>query len=155
MDAENMLETLLPIIAIVLFMVVNIFLKRRTADKTEMGKVISLQAEINQNLKIIETFAYDLRVRKFKTDSWNRNKAKLDFLDERLHTTLVNTFSMAEECNRQIDTAKKYKSSSYLAGIEVDKLRESLTRSKQGLEEWFAANKDKRELMPKKRSLFG
>jgi hypothetical protein len=62
---------------------------------------------------------------------------------------------MTEEFNREIDAAKKYKSSSYLANIEVDKLRESLTRSKQGLEEWFAANKDKKGLMPKRRSLFG
>jgi len=148
-------ESMLPIIAIVLFMVVNIFLKRRTAEKTEMGKAISLLTEINQNLKIIEVFAYDLRARKFKIGSWNRNKAKLDFLDERLHTALVNTFNMTEEFNREIDAAKKYKSSSYLANIEVDKLRESLTRSKQGLEEWFAANKDKKGLMPKRRSLFG
>jgi hypothetical protein len=62
---------------------------------------------------------------------------------------------MAEEFNREIDAAKTYKSSSYLANINVDKLRESLTKSKQGLDEWFAANKDKKELMPKKRGLFG
>ena len=151
----NMLETLLPIIAIVLFAVVNTFLKRRTAEKTETGKATSLLTEINQNLLIAKTFAHGLRAKKFKIGSWNRNKAKLDFLDERLHTALVNTFSMAEEFNREIDAAKTYKSSSYLANMDVDKLRESLTKSKQGLDEWFAANKDKKELMPKKRGLFG
>jgi len=155
MDAENILETIIPLIAIVLFMVVNIFLKRRTTEKTELGKVAVLLSEINQNLKIIDAFSFTLGVKKFKTGSWTRNQDKLDFLDERLRTNLARAFGMAEEFNQNIDAAKKHKSSSYLASIEADKLKEALTKSQQELGDWFNKNKESKELLPKKRRLFG
>lgn len=155
MNGEGMLGNIILIVVILLFMLGSIFLRRRSTEKTELGKIVTLLSEINQNLKIIDAFSFNLGVKKFKTDSWNRNKTKLDFLDERLHTTLANAFGMAEEFNQRIDEAKKYKSSSYLASIQVDKLREPLAKSKQELEEWFQENKDKEELLPKKRGLFG
>jgi len=155
MDAENILETIIPLIVIVLFMVVNIFLKRRTTEKTELGKVAVLLSEINQNLKIIDAFSFTLGVKKFKTGSWTRNQDKLDFLDERLRTNLARAFGMAEEFNQNIDAAKKHKSSSYLASIEADKLKEALTKSQQELGDWFNENKESKELLPKKRRLFG
>ena len=155
MDAENILKTILPLIVIVLFMVVNIFLKRRTTEKTELGKVAVLLSEINENLKIIDAFSFTLGVKKFKTGSWTRNQDKLDFLDDRLLTNLARAFGMAEEFNQNIDAAKKHKSSSYLASIEVDRLKEALTKSQQELGEWFNENKESKELFPKKRGLFG
>ena len=155
MNAENILETILPLIAVVLFTVVNIFLKRRTAEKTEMGRVAVLLSEMNQNLKIIDAFSFNLRVKKFKTGSWARNQNRLDFLDDRLRTNLAKAFGMAEEFNQNIDAAKKHKSSSYLASIETDKLKEALIKSQQELGEWFNENKDSKELFPKKRRLFG
>jgi len=155
MNGEGMLGNIILVVVILLFMLGSIFLRRRSVEKTELGKIITLLSEINQNLKIIDTFSFHLGVKKFKTDSWQRNKTKLDFLDERLHTTLANAFGMAEEFNQRIDEAKKYKSSSYLASIEVDKLKDTMTKSQQELGEWFQENKDKKELLPKKRGLFG
>ena len=155
MNGEGMLGNIILVVVILLFMLGSIFLRRRSTEKTELGKIITLLSEINQNLKIIDAFSFHLGVKKFKTDSWNRNKTKLDFLDERLQATLANAFGMAEEFNQRIDEAKKYKSSSYLASIEVDKLKDTMTKSQQELGEWFQENKDKKELLPKKRGLFG
>ena len=155
MNGEGMPGNIILIIVIFLFMLGSIFLKKRTTEKTEPGKIFTLLAEINQNLKIIDAFSFTLGVKKFKTDSWQRNRAGLDFLDERLQATLANAFGMAEEFNQRIDEAKKHKSSSYLASIQVDKLREPLAKSKQELEEWFQENKDEKEPLPKKRGLFG
>lgn len=155
MNGEGMLGNIILVVVVLLFMLGSIFLRRRTVEKTELGKIITLLSEINQNLKIVDAFSFHLGVKKFKTDSWNRNKTKFDFLDERLHTTLANAFGMAEEFNQRIDEAKKYKSSSYLASIEVDKLKDTMTKSQQELGEWFQENKDKKELLPKKRGLFG
>jgi len=155
MNGENILETILPLIAIVLFIMFNFFIKRRTTEKTELGKIIAMLSEINHNLKIIDAFSFNLGVKKFKTGSWTRNQAKLDFLDERLRTNLTRAFGMTEEFNQNIDAARKHKSSSYLASIETDKLKEALTKSQQELGEWLNENKDKKELLPKKRGLFG
>ena len=124
-------------------------------EKTELGKVVGMLAEINHDLKIIEAFSFTMGVKKFKTGSWTRHQDKLDFLGDRLQTTLAKAFGMAEEFNQKIDTARKHTSTSYLASIEVDKLKESLIKSQQELGEWFTENKDRKELFPKKRGLFG
>jgi hypothetical protein len=149
---EDTLGTIVPVVIMVIFMLSSLFLRRRSMEKTEMGKVATLLAEINHNLKIIDNFSFTLKVKKFKTGTWNRHKTRLDFLDERLRATLAKTFDLADDFNQQIDSARKHQSSSYLASIEVDKLTDWLTKSQQGLGEWFNQNKDK-ELFPKKRGL--
>jgi len=154
MNGEGALGNIILVVVIMLLMLGSIFLRRRTMEKTELGRVIALLSEINQNLKIIDAFSFNLRVNKFKTGSWTRNKTKLDSLDERLRTTLASAFDMAEEFNWKIDEAMKHKSSSYLASIEVGKLKDAMTKSQQQLGEWFTENKDKQELLPKKRGLF-
>jgi len=60
---------------------------------------------------------------------------------------------MAEDFNRQIDAAKKHKSASYLANINVDNLRKPLVRGKQGLEEWLQLNQDKEKISRGQRDL--
>lgn len=69
----------------------------------------------------------------------------MDYIDQGLHATLAGAYGVAEEFNREIDTAKKHRSASYLAGIRVDRLREPLAKSKQGLEEWFELNKGRKK----------
>jgi len=155
MNGEGPLGNILLVVVIILFMLGSIFLRRRSAEKTELGKIVSLLSEINQNLKIIDAFSFHWRTKKFKTGAWQRNTAKLDFLDEKLQTTLANAFGMAEEFNREIDEARRHKSSSYLASIKVDKLKDVMTKGQQELGEWFQENKDKQELLPRKRGLFG
>ena len=155
MNGEGPLGNILLIAVIILFMVGSIFLRRRSAEKTELGKIISLLSEINQNLKIIDAFSFHWRAKKLKTGAWQRNEAKLDFIGEKLQTTLANAFGMAEEFNRGIDEAKRHKSTSYLASIQVDKLKDTMTKGQQELGEWFQENKDKQELLPRKRGLFG
>ncbi len=155
MNGGNISETLIFVIVIVLFMLVSIFLRRRSTEKTELGKVVTLLAEINHNQKSLDAFSYNLRVEKLKMGSWTRSKDKLEFLDDKLRSTLANTFGMAEDFNQRIDAARKHKSSSYLAGIESDKVKDAMTRSQQELGEWFAENRDKEEMSPKKRGFFG
>ena len=155
MNGEGFPGNIILVVVMLLFMLSSIFLRRRSMEKTELGKVVAMLSEINHNQKIIDAFSFNLGVKKFKTGSWTRNQDKLDFLDERLQTTLAKAFGMAEEFNQNIDTARKHKSTSYLANIEADKLKESLIKSQQELGEWFNENKDKQELLPKKRGLFG
>jgi len=154
MNGESVSGNIILAIIIALFLLSNLFLKKRSMEKTDLGKVVNMLAEINQNVKIIDAFSYTLKVKKFKTGSWSRNKDKLSFLDDKLRTTLASAFGMAEEFNQNIDAAKKRKSSSYLASIEVDKLRDAMTMCQQELGNWFSENRDSKELFPKKRGLF-
>lgn len=72
----------------------------------------------------------------------------MDYIDQSLHNTLAGAYEIAEEFNSQIEAAKKHKSSSYLAIIQVDRLRETLAKSKQRLEQWLELEKRQKE-MPK------
>jgi len=155
LNGEGAIGNIVLALIIALFIVGNFMLRKRSMEKTQLGKVVAILAEVNQNLKMADVFSFNLQIKKFKTASWKRNRNKLDFLDSRLQTTLANSFGLAEEFNQQIDLAQKHKSTSYLASIQADKLRNAFTKSQQELGEWFALNKDKKELFPKKRGLFG
>jgi len=155
MDFGEMGTNLLVILAIIALLAFNIFLKRRRGERTPLEVAMSLLSEINLNQKLAEVFQFHLKVTKFKTGSWKRNKTKLDFLDQSLQTTLADAFSMAERFNQDIDAAKKHKSATYLSGINVDKLKEPLAKSKQGLEEWLQANMGTQQLAGRRGCLSG
>jgi hypothetical protein len=116
--------------------------------------VVTLLSEINQNQRLLENFDFHLRTKKFKTDSWERNKSKLDFLPQELLATLSHAFSIAKDFNEKIDTARKYKSTSYMASIELDKLKLPLAKGKQQLKEWLEANLENPEYHPKGSGFF-
>ena len=151
-DFSNILIILIPIILIILF---NVFFRRRKAEKTQPEIAMSLLSEIATNQQIAEAAIKKTHVRKFRTGSWQRNQGKLDFLDEKLRDELARAFNMAEEFNRAVDATRKFKSSSYLEGISMDRLKESFTRGRQGLEEWFELNKDQAMAMPGRRGCLG
>jgi hypothetical protein len=71
----------------------------------------------------------------------------MDYIDQAVHSTLADAYEIADEFNRDIDKAKKYKSSSYLAGIEVGRLKEPLAKSRRGVEEWLELNKGKKKIL--------
>jgi len=146
MDLSNTAINILIALGIAFLIGINLFLKSRHQARTPAEMVLSLLSEINHNQKLAEDFQFHLNVKKFKTESWKINKTKADFLGQSLLTTLDTAFSMAGGFNRDIDTAKKCKSTSYLAIISVDKLKELLAQSKQGLEEWLQANVEKPQL---------
>ena len=117
--------------------IVNGVLKRRRGGKTPQETVALLLYEIYINQKLSDTFHYSWRVRKFKTNTWKRARNRLSFLNQRLLDDLSNAFTMADDFNQQINLARRDKSSSYVASINVDKLKPLLARSREGLEEWM------------------
>jgi len=154
-DLGNLGENIVPLLLVFVFLAVNILLKRRKGEKTPGEIATSLLSEVTYNQNLMESFNLQWQAKKFKMGSWNRNKAKLNFLDQSLQHILTDTFSIAEDFNREIDAAKKYKSSSYLANISVDRLRTPLAKSKEGLEEHLQDDMGKKEMPPRRRGLFG
>ena len=129
---------LIPII--VLIVLSFVMRRRRPAEKTDPEIAGSLFLDVNENLKLAESFSLQRHPKKFRTGSWQRNSEKVDFLDASLRSSLADAFGLAEDFNLQIESAKKHKSTIYLSGVDVHKLEEPLTKSKQGLEEWLKAN---------------
>ena len=133
------------IIPVLVFIIFNVLMRKQQEQKRRLGVVKSLLAEIDHNQKLLEAFLLQWQYKKFKTGHWQRNKDKLDYIDQGLRTTLTGTYGIVEDFNKEIETAKKQKSSSYLAGIKMDRLREPLAKSRQGLEERYALNKDRKK----------
>jgi len=146
MDLSDTATNILFVLGLAFLIAINLFLKSRHQARKPAEMVLSLLSEINHNQKLVEDFQFHLNVKKFKTGSWKINKAKVDFLGQSLLTTLDTAFSMAESFNQDIDTAKKYRSTGYLTVISIDKLKEPLAKSKQGLEEWLQANIEQPQL---------
>ncbi len=144
-DIGQVLTYLAPVL---IFVVINVFFRKQQQQKRQQQAVRGLLSEIDYNQKLMEAFLFKWQAKKFKTGVWKRNKDKMDYIDQSLRNTLAGAYAIAEEFNGEIETAKKHKSSSYLAGIQVDRLKEPLARSKQGLEEWLELNKRAKE-MPK------
>ncbi len=154
-DLGDLGKNLTVIIPLILLIIFQIFFRKRRAERTPQEMVGGLLTEINENQQLMEAFLVKWQARKFKTGSWQRNKNRLAFLEQSAQTALADAFDLAEDFNRQIASAKKHKSASYLANINVDKLKEPLTRSRQGLEEWLQANAGQKGLPTGRRGLFG
>lgn len=133
------------LIPVAIFIIFNVFMRKQQEQKRRLEVVKGLIAEIDRNQKLIEAFLLQWQFQKFKTGHWKRHKDKLDYVDPGLRSTLVSTYEIAEGFNKEIELAKRQKSTSYLAGIRVDELREPLAKSRQGLEEWYALNKDRKK----------
>lgn len=155
MDLGEMGENLLLLLMLVIFFVGGIFLfRKRKGGGTSLEMVVALLSEVSYNRKLMEDFHFHWNIKKFKVDSWNRDKSKLDFLDQPLQAALSDAFNLIEDFNQRIDAAKKNRTSSYLAGIDIEKLRTPLDKSWQGLQEWLKENLEKAGLPPR-RGLFG
>jgi len=145
-DLDEIGKILTGLVPVIILLVVNVFFRKQREQKQKTDVVRGLLSEINYNQKLAEAFLMQWQTKKFRTSTWQRNKDKMDYIDQSLHATLATAYQITDEFNREIDTAKKYKSAGYLASIQVDRLSEPLARSKSGLEEWLQLNKDKKKL---------
>ena len=144
------------IIVVVLFLVLNVYIRGRRAGGSPLGKVVSIFAALKNNEKLLENFGFHRGFGKLKTGVWKKNKDRVDFLPQELLVALSQVFEMSEEVNERIEAARKFKSDSYMAGIDVSKLKAPLAKSKQQLQEWLQENMQNPEYQPKKRrGLFG
>ena len=134
--------TLYYLIPIIVLIALSFFLRQRRGggERTPVDIAGSLLFEMRENQRTLNTLGPQSRPKKLKTGSWNRNQAKLDFLGESLQNKMSEAYHLIEDYNVQVAAAKDFKSTSYLAVINVDRLKRSLASSSQGLEDWVKAN---------------
>jgi hypothetical protein len=152
-------ETTITIILVLLLigaLGLNIFVKFRRLKKTPLGRAASILIDINRNEKFMENFSYHHGIGRMRTGAWKKNKDKVDYLPQELRMKLAQLFEMSEQVNERIDAARKFKSDSYMAGIDLSKLKAPLATSKQQLQDWLQENMQNPEYQPKRRrGLFG
>lgn len=155
MDFGDIGENLPIIVMVIALIFLQFFLRRRRKPEATQREIVqSLLSEARMNLSLIEASRFRSQVKKFEAGSWQRNKNKLDFLEQSLQTVLSDAFMKVEDFNQQIEAAKKYKSASYMVNIDVDKLTTPLTKSKEGLEEWLLAQTGTKEPPPRYPGMF-
>ncbi len=138
MDFGDISENIPLIITVIGVIIFQIFMRRRRPqEKTQAQIVQNLLAEVKLNLRLAEVYTFDWRAKKFMTTTWQRNQNKLDFLEQSTQTAISDSFMMAEDFNQQISAAKKHKSTSYMASVNIDRLKSSLTKGEEGLEHWL------------------
>ncbi|MFC1901266.1 hypothetical protein ACFLYN_06725 [Chloroflexota bacterium] len=143
MDFGGITDNLPVIISIVVIIILQFFMRRkRSPDANNLSIVQGLLSEARLNLRLTDIFSYGKPGKKFLTTSWKLYGSKLSFLDSRLETSISNAFILAEDCNQQISAAKKYKSTSYLSSVDISKLKDLMTDTVEGLEEWLSSKSD-------------
>lgn len=153
--SETVINILIGII-ILLLLGLNIYVRSRRSLKSPLGRVALILTNINHNVNLAENFSFHHRIGRMKTGAWQKNKDKIDFVPQELRMTLSRVFEMCEEVNDRIDAARKFKSDSYMAGIDISKLKTPLADSQQRLHEWLQANMNNPEYQPKRRrGIFG
>ena len=150
-EIGKVLSYLIPVIMFILF---NVVFRKHREQQRRQAVVKGLLSETDYNSKLVDSFSMQSQMKNFKTSTWKRNRDKMDYIDQSLYSTLADVYEIADGFNREIDAAKKHKSTSYIAGIDVSRLIKPLARSKQGLEEWIELNKSKKrsklaDLIPK------
>ncbi len=150
-EIGKVLSYLIPLIMFILF---NVVFRKHGEKRRRLSVVKSLLSEIEYNSNLVDSFSMQSQMKNFKTATWKRNREKMDYIDQSLYSTLADAYEIADGFNREIDAAKKHKSTSYIAGIDVSRLIKPLAKSKQGLEEWIELNKSKKksklaDLIPK------
>ena len=141
-EIAKVISYLVPVIIFILF---NVVFKKHREKQRQLGVVKSLLSETEYNSNLVDSFSMRSQMKNFKTTTWKKNRDKMDYIDQSLYSTLADAYEIADGFNREIDAAKKHKSASYVAGIDVSRLTKPLVKSKQSLEEWLELNKSKKK----------
>ena len=145
---------LLAVVAV--FFIISIFIRRRKGDSSPMVIAMSMLRDVDKNQKLVQSFHFNWKTKKFKTENWKKYNDKLGFFeDDELKDLLSSVFMMADGFNEKIGEAKRHKSSSYLAVIQVDRLSVPLAKSREKLEQWVQENWGNPAMFPKRRGLMG
>ena len=129
------------LLVILIIILVWLFTRRGRRDSPRLQVAIALIADVNDNLKILENHRIDpASTKKFRDRSWKAYQEKLDFMDASTSLAIKDCFTLISEVNEKIDIARRNKSPATLQELPLEKLRELLAKSKDGLVSWLRVN---------------
>ncbi|MBI2836469.1 MAG: hypothetical protein HYX85_02105 [Chloroflexi bacterium] len=115
------------------------FRSQRRPERTRLDMMRNLFMAVRLNLALIGYLNRQRKPKMFEVVSWQANRDRLGFLDEQTQKSLSEAFTLADDYNRRMKTARKQKAEDPLAGIDLEKLKEPLAKSRQGMENYFQA----------------
>jgi hypothetical protein len=139
------------LVALILVAVLVFFtlIRPRNPRKEQSDIVSTLLEETKLNIILIETFDRQPQQWPFHTTCWQIRKKRLGFLDKKLQQDINTSFSTVCDFNVRLKTAAKAKSNKRET-VDLDNLKVSFPRVKQGLEDWLLANIGSAGPQPKK-----
>ena len=139
------------LVALVLVAVLVFFtlIRPRNPRKEQTDIVSTLLEETKLNITLVDTFDRQPQQWPFHTTGWVLRKKRIGFLDKELQKDINASFSMACDFNQRLKVAAKAKSNKREA-VDLDSLKASFPRVKQGLEDWLLANIGTTGQQPKK-----
>jgi hypothetical protein len=141
-------------VVLLLMLGLSIVLQVVRMRRAPLGRAVGILSNIKHNERLCENFSFHRSVGRMKTSAWQKNKDRVEFLPQELWTRLSQLFEMVGEVNELIDAAIRHKSDSYMAAIDISKLKTPLATCREQLQEWVYANMHNPDYLPKKRSLF-
>ncbi len=145
----------------IIFLVLILFLfwsfsRRRRAGTPRVDATIGILTDVNDNIKIMEDRLNNYQSKKkFQTGGWKLYKDRVEFLDSSVISSINEAFTLAGDFNIRIDTARKNRALATLQDMQIEKLREPLNKSKEGLVAWLKANMQTELQNNKRRGFFG
>jgi hypothetical protein len=152
-DTSGGWEQYIFIIVIVLLLVWSLTRrKKQSSGNVNVDAVSGVLGNVNENLRVMEERLTNWQSKKkFQTKAWMTYKDRLTFLDSSLNSSINESFAIAEDLNTRIDTAKKNNAMATLQDMPIEKLRDPLTKSRDGLTTWLRTN-FQNEAQPQQRS---
>jgi hypothetical protein len=115
--------------------------RRRRPINDDLGIAVVLITDIDQNLKIVESTRNNYQSAKmFKNGAWKRYQGKLAFLGPSVISLLTETFTLIDDLNARIQSAKKSKTFTTLQDMPLDKASELLNKSRVELVTWLRSS---------------
>jgi hypothetical protein len=151
MHLSETVVNILFVIVVILLLVLSIYIRIRRVKRSLLGRVASILVDLNKNQKLMDNFSFHHAVKGFRTSAWKKNRDRVTFLPQELLKTLSQVFEICEEINDRINSAKKFKSDSYMASIDLSRLKAPLAQSQRQLREWIQENMQNPDYLPKRR----
>jgi len=146
MDFDTLGDNIIPILIVVGLIILQLFVgRKRRGAKSQQQIVQSLLLEVRLNQTLVETFNQREKPKKFENTGWRLYKNRLDFLSQSIQTDLTNAYMIIDDFNIQIESAKKFKSTSYMVSVDANRLQEPLRKCREELEKWLQLSTGSRE----------
>jgi len=151
---ETLINILLGIL-IVILLIANFFVRKLKFERSPIGRVVTILDEVRKNEKLVENFRSLTKVQTFRTKRWNANRYKIDFVPGEVMKKLQKAYEACDDINRQIQASSKTAGVTYVATIDVSKVKEPVAAAQMDLREWVRENLNNPAFAPKRLSLFG
>jgi hypothetical protein len=129
------------LILLMLGIIIWNYFRRRKGGQMTYDMAMGVYANVEDCLRTVEVRLSDpLSKKKFAMASWHAFSKQMNFLNPELLNTLTEAFTLAEECNRRIDEARKSNTMNTMSSLQdlpLERLKTLMLKGREGLMLWL------------------